>query len=83
MNRHFSDARYYFGRGFDHLYAGLKEETAPLRHRLMRAIGQEPEEPEEMPQTRRERVEHGARQAATRGRKVAGDVRRRVGRAGQ
>ncbi|MFC7202436.1 hypothetical protein ACFQJC_02840 [Haloferax namakaokahaiae] len=83
MNRHFSDARYYFGRGFDHLYAGLKEETAPLRRRVMRAMGWETEDEAPEPQTRRERVEYGARQAATRGRRVAGDVRRRVGRTGQ
>lgn len=71
MNRHFTDARYYFRRGFEHLYAGLDEETAPLRRRLMAALGREVEDEEEpAPQTPRERVEYGARRAATRSRRV-------------
>ncbi|ELZ82578.1 hypothetical protein C453_15873 [Haloferax elongans ATCC BAA-1513] len=80
MNRHFSDARYYFRRGFDHLYTGLKEESEPLRRRIMKAMGREMEEEEIEPQSRRERVEYGARRAATRGRRAARKVRRRVER---
>ncbi|MDS0240805.1 MULTISPECIES: hypothetical protein [unclassified Haloferax] len=81
MNRHFTDARYYFRRGFEHLYAGVDEETAPLRRRLMAALGREVEdESEPAPRTRRERVEYGARRAATRSRRAAGRVRRRVRR---
>ncbi|KAB1193477.1 hypothetical protein GJR96_08480 [Haloferax sp. MBLA0076] len=81
MNRHFTDARYYFRRGFEHLYAGIDEETEPLRHQLMERFGREPEAEEEVgPQTRRERVEYEARRAATRSREAAGKVRRRVGR---
>ncbi|WP_396611842.1 hypothetical protein ACH9L7_00725 [Haloferax sp. S1W] len=81
MNRHFSDARYYFRRGFDHLYAGLKEESEPLRRRIMEAMGREMDDEEEMePQSPRERVEYGARRAATRSRRAARKVRRRVRR---
>ncbi|WP_411964240.1 hypothetical protein [Haloferax sp. YSMS24] len=84
MNRHFTDARYYFRKGFEHLYAGLDEETEPYRERLMERVGREMEAEEEVgPQTRRERVEYGARQAATRSKQAAGKVRRRVNRTGQ
>ncbi|CQR53726.1 hypothetical protein [Haloferax massiliensis] len=67
MNRHFTDARYYFRRGFEHLYAGVDEETAPLRRRLMAALGREVEDESE-PAPR------------TRSRRAAGRVRRRVRR---
>ncbi|AHZ23458.1 hypothetical protein E6P09_14805 [Haloferax mediterranei ATCC 33500] len=77
MNRHFSDARYYFRRGFEHLYDGLTEETEPLRRRLMEMLGREEAE-EAGPQTPRERVERGAREAATQGRQAVRKVRRRV-----
>ncbi|WP_416840644.1 hypothetical protein [Haloferax sp. DFSO52] len=81
MNRHFTDARYYFRKGFEHLYAGIDEETEPYRERLMERLNREMEPEEEaVPQTRRERVEYGAREAATRSRMAAGKVRRRVGR---
>ncbi|KAB1187730.1 MULTISPECIES: hypothetical protein [Haloferax] len=86
MNRHFTDARYYFRRGFEHLYAGIDEETAPFRRDLMERMGREaePEEEEEITlETRRERVEYGARRAATRSREAAGKVRRRVRRTSQ
>jgi hypothetical protein len=95
MNRHFTDARYYFRRGFESLFAGIDEETAPyrerladdtsvLRRRLLKEMGREEDVEEEvLPTSRRERVEHGARRAATRGRSAAGKVRRRVGRTSQ
>ncbi|KAB1198407.1 MULTISPECIES: hypothetical protein [Haloferax] len=84
MNRHFTDARYYFRKGFEHLYAGIDEETEPYRERLMERMNREMEpEVEVGPQTRRERVEYGARQAATRSRAAAGKIRGRVGRTSQ
>ncbi|ELZ96807.1 hypothetical protein C440_03498 [Haloferax mucosum ATCC BAA-1512] len=78
MNRHFTDARYYFRRGLEHLYTGVVEETAPLRRQLLEALGREVDTEKPEPQTPRERVEHGARRAATQSRRAVRRVRRRV-----
>ena len=58
MNRHFDDARYYFGRGFEHLAAGVAEEFRPVENRVRRAIGREERsEPKRLERIQRELAE--------------------------
>ncbi len=46
MNRHFSDALYYFRRASGHLATGLKEELAPAEDRVRARLGfEKPPEP--------------------------------------
>ena len=55
MNRHFDDARYYFGRGFKHLAAGVATELRPLKSRVRRLTGREAEpEPKRLERVQRE-----------------------------
>ena len=62
MNRHFDDARYYFGRGFEHLAAGVAEELRPLENRVRRATGREERpEPKRLERVQRELAEFEAR----------------------
>ena len=44
MSKHFEDARYYLGRAAEHAKAGVKEELEPLRERVSKLVGDEPEE---------------------------------------
>ena len=58
MNRHFDDARYYFGRGFKHLAAGVAKELRPVENRFRRAVGREAEpEPKRLGRIQRELAE--------------------------
>ncbi len=78
MNRHFSDARYYFGRAASHLTIGLREELSPVVGRVRSRLGYEVETGE--PETRTEWI-HGVA-TRSKGRVVAGArrARQRVGR---
>ena len=62
MNRHFDDARYYFGRGFEHLAAGVTTELRPVENRVRRATGREAKpEPKRLERIQRELAEFEAR----------------------
>jgi hypothetical protein len=55
MNKHFTDAWYYLRRAGEHLYAGVREEAAPIERRVRKATGRETET--EMTPTGRARLE--------------------------
>ena len=54
MNRHFDDARYYFGRGFEHLAAGVSKELRPFESRFRRAMRDEEPEPKRFERIQRD-----------------------------
>ena len=62
MNRHFDDARYYFGRGFKHLAAGVAKELRPFESRFRRAMGGDAKpEPKRFERIQRDLAEFEAR----------------------
>ena len=78
MNRHFDDARYYFGRGFKHLAAGVTTELRPVENRVRRAAGREEKpEPKRLERIQRELAEFEER-AEGEGRRALRGARKQI-----
>ena len=78
MNRHFDDARYYFGRGLKHATAGVSQELRPVVSRVRRALGWEPKpEPKRLERVQMELREFESR-AEGESKRMLRDARERV-----